>query len=161
MQRSDAVALLDRAVAATVPFFAADAAVQARAYAPGKWTLRQVLLHLADCQVVYLDRLCRTAAEDKPLLLAFDENRWADRLAYADRDLALAGRLFAATSATIADLARRLPAEIDGRNAVHSEAGLHSFAEFLTWSAQHVAHHLEQVRAAAEGRTWARPAAKA
>jgi hypothetical protein len=160
MARSDSLALLERAVAATAPFFAADAAVQRRSYAPGKWTLRQVLLHLADCQMVYLDRLCRVAAEDKPLLLAFDENRWADRLAYADRDLVVAGTLFSATSATIADLARRLPADVDQRNGVHSEAGRHSFAEFLAWSASHVAHHLEQVRAPAEGRTWA-PAAKA
>ena len=37
---------------------------------PGKWSTRQVVCHIADCEVVYADRVKRTIAEDEPNVLS-------------------------------------------------------------------------------------------
>ncbi len=139
---------------ALAPFFSAGADQLARAYAPGKWTMRQLLIHITDSQTICLDRLRRIAADDKPLLLAFDQDRWVAHLHYERLDLGVSGALFHATMSAAADLARNLPPDADARKGVHSEAGLRTFAAQLDFTWQHVAHHLEQVRAAAAGKTW-------
>ena len=40
--------------------------------APGKWTIRQILAHLADAETVGAFRLRAVIAEDNPTLSAFD-----------------------------------------------------------------------------------------
>ncbi len=47
-----------------------------QSYAPGKWTARQLLVHISDAETVLLDRLRRIAAENKPALIAFDQDLW-------------------------------------------------------------------------------------
>jgi hypothetical protein len=96
-------------------FFAAEPTVLARTYAPGKWSARQILLHLTDANGVLLDRLRRLQADDKPLLWAFNQNHWAEHLKYDKRDLRLATDLFAATINTIAELAALTPGGNCGR----------------------------------------------
>ncbi|MBA3708215.1 MAG: DinB family protein [Planctomycetes bacterium] len=153
-QRSETLATLRRSGDDLVPFFAMEAAASGRAYAAGKWTAHQVLIHLADAETVFFDRLRRLAADEHPLLWAYDENRWADRLAYGQRSLVRAGALFAATRAAVIELIEVLPPDAWDRGGVHSEAGARSFAQVAGIIASHTTHHLAQVRAAADGRTW-------
>src|SRR5436853_5619254 len=54
---------------------------------PGKWSTLEVVCHLADFDPILADRMKRVIAEDRPSLLAADENRFAAALAYHDRDL--------------------------------------------------------------------------
>ena len=61
----------------TLAFFDAPEAAMNRAYAPGKWTLREILVHLSDTEAVYLDRARRILSDEKPSLLGFDQDRWA------------------------------------------------------------------------------------
>src|SRR3954453_8449190 len=49
---------------------------------PGTWSIQQIIIHLLDSDLVLSDRMKRVIAEEKPSLLAFDENRWAKQLAY-------------------------------------------------------------------------------
>lgn len=151
------VSLLTATRDAVLRFYAADAAdaaTLARSYAPGKWTMRELLLHLADAEAVLLDRLKRTLADDRPLLWAFDENRWQQQLFPAQRDLAVAGRLFAAAREATIELATLASPEQMGRIAVHNENGLRSFGQLLRATHEHAAHHLEQLRAIAAGQPW-------
>ncbi len=134
--------------------FSADPSALGRAYAPGKWSGRQVLLHLTDASGVLLDRLRRLQADTKPLLWAFDQDAWAERLASPQRDLRLAGALFAATLDTIVELAGQVPADRWERAGIHSEIGRKTFAEVLAFVHDHTQHHFAQVRAAVAGTTW-------
>lgn len=45
--------------------------------APGKWSLRDVLCHLADCEVVFAFRLRQALAEDHYVIQSFDQEKWA------------------------------------------------------------------------------------
>ncbi len=44
---------------------------------PGRWTIRQILGHLTDSEMVGADRLRRVIAEDNPTLMGYDEKLWA------------------------------------------------------------------------------------
>lgn len=141
----------------TLALFRSDPAALARSYAPaasGKWNLRTILVHLADAETVLLDRLRRLQADDKPLLWAYDENRWVAHLDYAHRDLAVAAALFAATRAAVIELATLIPQDRNQRAGVHSEAGAKTFAQVLALVPWHNLHHLEQARACVAGATW-------
>ena len=54
---------------------------------PGKWSTLEVVCHLADFEIVFADRIKRVIAEEEPPLPGGDENLFAARLAYHDRDL--------------------------------------------------------------------------
>ena len=53
--------------------------------APGKWTIRQIMAHLADAEMVGAHRLRLVVAEDNPTLTSFDQDAWTRNLDYARR----------------------------------------------------------------------------
>jgi hypothetical protein len=151
-------AIIDNLVRAkneTVGFFTHHGEVLDRSYAPGKWSMRQLLLHLVDCEGVYLDRARRLIADATPQLLAFDENRWAQQLFYDRRSLAVARAQYVADRDALIELARLAPPEALARAGVHSEAGRVTMGEILDKGQRHNHHHLEQLRAIATGYSWA------
>src|SRR5689334_13827509 len=60
--------------------------VLARPEAPGKWSMGQVLAHLADSDLVWGWRLRLILAQDRPSLTGYDQDAWAEGLGYADID---------------------------------------------------------------------------
>ena len=64
-----------------------SAADLARAEAPGKWSILQVVEHLADQELVNGYRLRSIVAEDEPPLRGYDQDRWAARLRYGSAGL--------------------------------------------------------------------------
>ncbi|MBL8234748.1 MAG: DinB family protein, partial [Bryobacterales bacterium] len=58
-----------------------------RAPAPGKWSIRQILCHIADTELIAGDRIRRILAEDNPTLIPFDPDAWATKLDYDRREI--------------------------------------------------------------------------
>ncbi len=48
-----------------------------RSYAPGKWTARMILSHLADTEIAFAFRLRQAIAEENHLIQPFDQDAWA------------------------------------------------------------------------------------
>src|SRR6185369_14077725 len=48
-----------------------------RAPAPGKWSPREILCHLADCEIVFAYRLRQTLAQPGHVIQPFDQDDWA------------------------------------------------------------------------------------
>ena len=140
----------------TLAFFDRQEEVLGRAYAPGKWTIRQILVHLSDTEAVYIDRLRRLSAEEMPILQAFDQDRRAAGLQYPKRDLNLAKHQYENARRSVAELARLMPPQADSRTGTHSEAGVRTFGQVLGGVVSHNLHHLEQLRAIDAGKTWTR-----
>src|SRR6476620_8962199 len=63
---------------------------------PGTWSIQQIVLHIVDSDLVLSDRMKRVIAEDKPLLIGYDESKFAARLHYDALDTGLACEIFAA-----------------------------------------------------------------
>lgn len=115
------------------------------AYAPGKWTLKDVILHVADAERVFAYRALRIARGDEVNLHAFDENAWVPRAGAGRRSLKdLLAELAVVRSATVA-LLRHLPPDAPTRRGLAS--GKEITVRALAWiTAGHERHHLRIIR---------------
>jgi uncharacterized damage-inducible protein DinB len=109
---------------------------------PGKWSTLEVVAHLADFEPIYMDRMKRIIALDNPSILAADENLFAQRLAYQDRDCATELALITATRASMAAILSLVPDSAWHRVGVHSERGQVTLEMIVLSAANHIAHHV-------------------
>ncbi len=117
---------------------------------PGKWSMLQVVQHLADAELVGAFRFRMILAHDRPELQGYDQDRWADRLRYADSDLAGALAQFRAIREANLHLLERATAEDRRRVGVHAERGEESVDHMLCMYAGHDLVHLRQLARIAE-----------
>jgi len=118
---------------------------------PGKLSAHEVVCHVADCDQFLADRMKRTIAMDRPLLVGADGWLYPEALSYAERDLELQLALVDATRAQLADDVERLAPEAWERTAIHTETGLVTLRQLLLHTVRHLEHHvrtIEEKRAA-------------
>jgi hypothetical protein len=128
-----------------------DASVLERRPAPGEWSPREILAHLTDVEVAIGYRLCRVIAENGKEIQPFDEEAWADALAYHRREPRLLLRAFRSLRAASLDLLAGLtPAEWE-RAGRHPEYGPMTAAQIFGHRYDHDRIHLEQLRRAVAG----------
>ncbi|MBX7105342.1 MAG: DinB family protein [Gemmataceae bacterium] len=108
----------------------------------GKWSILEVVAHLADFEPILADRMKRVAASERPLLIGANENDFAARLAYHERDLEEELAVIDAVRTSAARVFRTLPAEAWQRSGVHSERGLKTLEELMILTVNHIRHHL-------------------
>jgi uncharacterized damage-inducible protein DinB len=109
---------------------------------PGKWSVLEVVCHLADFEPIYVERMKRVISHDRPLLMAADETLFAAKLAYHERDLDEELRVIELTRGTFARILRTLPADAFQRTGVHAERGLKTLEELLNLITNHIPHHV-------------------
>lgn len=125
-----------------------------RTYGIGKWSIRQVLAHLADTEFIGLWRFCRAVAEPGSTVEAFDEPRWASALEYAKRPARGAIDLFASARATLLHYAETLEDDRLAHACSHPEKGPMTGWDWLALIPAHADHHASQIEAAAAGTPW-------
>jgi hypothetical protein len=116
--------------------------------APGEWTPREIVQHLADSETHSYIRLRKLLAEDDPVIVAYDQDTWAHRLHYADRPIASSLAVLDAVRAASTDLLGGLDDADFARAGTHTESGPYSVETWLTIYADHAHDHADQVRAA-------------
>jgi hypothetical protein len=114
--------------------------------APGKWTIRQIMAHLADSELVYAQRLRAVIAEEAPALLAFDQDLWANNLDYARRKPTQSLESLRRIRAENHELLRELPEEAFDRTGVHSERGPMRLRDLLINMCEHLENHARQLQ---------------
>jgi hypothetical protein len=113
--------------------------------APGKWSLRDILSHLADCEVVFAYRLRQALAEDHHVIQPFDQDRWAVTYAYCDAHTALA--TFIAVRQWNLVFIGGLKTGDFGKTLNHPERGDMTLQVVVETMAGHDLNHLRQVEA--------------
>lgn len=119
-----------------------------RSYAPGKWSVRFILHHLADAETVLSDRIRRTISEPRQVLWAFDQDAWARGLDYSQMPLEVSRRIYEATRAGITHLAYQHYSKSGHLEFVHSETGVRTLKDEFDKVVAHNEHHIAQVAAA-------------
>lgn len=125
----------------------ADAEWDARE-APGEWSPRQVVHHLAESETTATDRLRRLLAADEPLILGYDENAYAARLWYDRRPLDASLAAFKAARDLMLPILRLMDDADWARAGRHSDAGPYTAADWLAIYGVHAHDHADQIRRA-------------
>ena len=112
---------------------------------PGKWSIRQILCHLADSELVGATRFRWVIAQENPTLLAFDQEAWAASLNYSSRRISQTLESFRRMRAENYELLKGLPEETFARTADHSEAGRMTLLDLLRMYAEHAEKHAQQM----------------
>jgi hypothetical protein len=111
----------------------------------GKWSIGQVLQHLADSEVVWAWRVRLILAEDRPRLTGYDQDLWAKRLHYDQADPSDALEVFAVIRrANLRLVDGASPADLK-RAGVHAERGEESLEHLCRLNAGHDLLHLRQI----------------
>lgn len=111
--------------------------------APGKWSAREIVCHLTDCEMVFAFRLRQTLAEDHHVIQPFDQEKWAQTyFAYPLRE-ALAA--FSAVRIWNLALLRSVPPDVYGKVVTHPERGAMTFNTIVETMAGHDLNHLGQL----------------
>ena len=137
--------LRDTPILLAASLASATADVIARPEAPGKWSVGQVIAHLADSELVWGYRLRRVLAEDRPVLHGYDQDLWADRLDYPAADPHASLERFAVLRKSHLDLLTRFLPEANDRAGVHPERGEETIGHLISLYAGHDLAHLRQV----------------
>ena len=118
-----------------------------QAPAPGKWSAREILCHLADCELVFAYRLRQTLAENHHVIQPFDQDQWARN--YAAYTVSQALALFSAAREWNLALLRSVSPEAMEKQVTHPERGTMTFRTMVETMGGHDINHLRQVEAIA------------
>jgi hypothetical protein len=111
----------------------------------GKWSIVQVLRHLADSDVVWGWRMRLILAQERPAITGYDQDLWAERLHYGEADAADSLDTFRVLRRDNLALIERATPEDLKRVGVHSERGEESAGYLMRLFAGHDLMHLAQI----------------
>src|SRR5688572_21915453 len=115
---------LERTRDETLECFSLSEEELARTYGPGKWSVRYVLLHLADSETVLFDRIRRILSEPRQVLWVYDEDAWARGLDYSQVPLDISRRVYESVRSAIIYYAGRFYEPKGHLEFVHSVTGV-------------------------------------
>ena len=115
--------------------------------APGKWSVRDIVSHLADTEIAFSFRLKQTLAEDHHMIQPFDQDLWAKSYPSCDVRLALA-TLSALRAWNLVLIQSVKPADLS-KPVTHPERGTMTFQTIVETMAGHDRNHIKQMEAIA------------
>ena len=115
--------------------------------APGRWSTREIVHHLADSEMNAALRLRLLLVEDRPTIKGVDQDEFARRLHY-DRPHEASLEAFKWARQTTAELLERLTPEDWLREGTHTEIGPFGVEEWLKVYSVHAHRHARQIREA-------------
>jgi DinB family protein len=111
----------------------------------GKWSVIEVIQHLADSEIVFGFRMRMVLTADSPALQAYDQDLWAQEFRYKDAQLDIALWQLRGLRIPNLRLARTLSEQQRERVGLHSERGPESVSHLLKLMAAHDLVHRRQI----------------
>jgi|SRR5579883_2899742 hypothetical protein len=112
----------------------------------GKWSVRQIVCHLADAEAVGVMRFRAIIAEENPSMSAWNQQAWASKLDYEKRKISQALEIFRVLRSANYDLLKDLPEDAFARTGNHAERGPLTLQTLLRIYAEHVESHVKQIQ---------------
>jgi hypothetical protein len=111
--------------------------------APGKWSPREILCHLADCEIVFAFRLRQALAQDRHTIQPFDQDKWAG--AYGSYSVKDALAVFSAVRRWNITFIETAGASAFAKTLNHPERGDMTFGTVIATMGGHDINHLKQL----------------
>jgi DinB family protein len=113
---------------------------------PGKWSAREIVHHLGDSETTSAGRIRMLLVEDDPVIHGYDQDQFATRLRYNERDMQPALEAFRSARATTVQLLALMSEDDWQRAGTHTESGPYSAEKWLAIYADHAHNHAAQIR---------------
>jgi uncharacterized damage-inducible protein DinB len=114
--------------------------------APGKWSIHEIVGHLADMELVFGYRIRQVLADKDPKFAPIDQDAWAARLGYMDAAIPELIAQFGVNRFHTLRLLRRISAEDLGKSGFHPEKNSAvTLAEIVQYWVNHGPHHVAQI----------------
>ncbi|HZY42085.1 MAG TPA: DinB family protein [Anaerolineae bacterium] len=115
--------------------------------APDRWTIHEIVIHIADSEANSYIRGRRFIAEPGTQIAAYDEMRWATALRYHDQSTDEAVELFKWLRSSSYNLIKTLPDVVWSHTLDHPEIGIMTMDDWLDIYERHIPEHIAQMRA--------------
>jgi hypothetical protein len=119
---------------------------------PGRWSVAQIVSHLADVEIVLAYRLRMILSAPGGPIQAFDQDAWIASQHAHRSDAHASVALFAAIRAATVRLFGSLSDDELERYGMHSERGAESIRHMMRMTAGHDRNHLEQIERLVQAR---------
>jgi uncharacterized damage-inducible protein DinB len=106
------------------------------------WSIRQVVCHVADSEILYADRMKRIVAEDEPPLMQAEPEQFLAALAVSSRPIETELRLVELLREHVGQILCALPADCFRRRGIHSTDGPMTLEAALLRAVTHLPHHV-------------------
>jgi uncharacterized damage-inducible protein DinB len=113
--------------------------------APGKWSIIEVVKHLADAEIMLGYRYRKVLGEDAPDIPAIDQDAWVKNMNQKDAELAETLDDFAAVRNVNLRLLRLITPEQSKRYGMHNQRGKETVMDMMKLYAAHDLYHLYQI----------------
>ncbi len=118
--------------------------------APGKWSIRQIMAHLVDSEMMGSSRFRQAIAENNPSFPGWDQDAWAELLDYARRKPSDCMETFRRVRRENYELLEPLALEAWARPCVHPRRGPMNLKGLLQLYTEHAEKHAAQIKAIRE-----------
>ena len=112
----------------------------------GNWSIQQIVLHLLDADLIWAARMKCIVAEENPVILGYDESKFAASLLPEEQDADNAVRIFDLNRRQFTRVLRKLPDSAFSRTGRHIELGVITLGQIVQREVEHVDHHLNFIR---------------
>jgi DinB superfamily len=112
---------------------------------PGKWSIAEILAHLADAEIVVSWRMRSVIGANRITIQPFDQDVWTSVFQYAKRDPQQSLAVFRVLRQNNLAMLKRLPRETWDHYGMHLERGKETVSHMARMLAGHDTNHLRQV----------------
>jgi len=113
---------------------------------PGKWSAREIVHHLGDSESFSAARLRKLLIEDNAVIQGYDQDEYASKLRYNERDMAPALDAFRSSRESTVQLLHLMSEDYWQQVATNTESGRYSTEDWLKIYAAHAHNHASQIR---------------
>jgi hypothetical protein len=113
---------------------------------PDQWSVRQIVAHISDSEIVGTYRFRLMLAQDEPVIQGYDQTAWAEKLDYSKRKYSASLETFRRIRAENYELMKDLPPEAFERAGQHTERGRVTLLDLLRIYANHAEKHAQQIQ---------------
>jgi hypothetical protein len=118
--------------------------------APGEFSVHEIVCHCADSETNAAARIRYLVAEDEPVLIGYDQDRWAVVFDYDGHPAEAALAAVEAMRANTLPILRGLSEADWAKAGTHTESGHYTAGDWLRTHSEHVEEHVAQIERTVE-----------